>query len=55
MTAILTQRPVSIDRFGTEHRFGCSMPGVTTESGRTHGFAIRRCTECGATRFGIGA
>lgn len=55
MTAILTQRPVSVDRYGTEHRFTCSMPGVTQEHGRTRGFAIHRCTECGATRFGMGA
>ena len=55
MTAILTQRPVSVDRYGTEHRFTCSMPGVTQEHGRNRGFAIHRCTECGATRFGMGA
>ena len=48
---VLLQRPEAIDSFGIEHRYGCSMPGSTLEFGRAQGFMIRRCTECGATRF----
>ncbi|WP_154646338.1 hypothetical protein [Timonella senegalensis] len=47
---VLLQRPVLVDEFGIEHRYGCEMPGTTRELGRNQGFMIRRCTECGATR-----
>ncbi|WP_435298462.1 hypothetical protein [Timonella sp. A28] len=50
MTALL-QRPVLVDVHGIEHRYGCTMPGSTLEFGRNQGFMIRRCTECGATRY----
>ncbi|WP_157544289.1 hypothetical protein [Jonesia quinghaiensis] len=48
---VLLQRPVAFDVNGVEHRYGCSMPGNTLERGRTEGFVIARCTECGAMRF----
>jgi|GEM_PF-2341014 len=52
---VLLQRPVTVDEFGIEHRYGCTTPGYTLELGRSQGFMIRRCAECGATRINTAA
>ncbi|ACV09622.1 hypothetical protein [Jonesia denitrificans] len=48
---VLLQRPVTLDINGVEHRFSCSMPGYTLERGRSEGFVIARCNDCGAMRI----
>ncbi len=49
--SVLLQRPVLLDAFGVEHRYGCSMSDSSLEFGRNAGFMIRRCADCGATRI----
>lgn len=46
-----TTRPETVDQHGTRHRYGCRIPGWTSEPSPLRGWHICRCSECGAVRL----
>lgn len=39
------------DEHGTEHRYGCTRPGWTSNTPRRAGVHVIRCADCGAVRL----
>jgi hypothetical protein len=44
-------RPADLDEHGTEHRYGCTRPGWTSDTPRRAGIHVIRCAGCGAVRL----
>ncbi len=49
--SMTTNRPETVDQHGTRHRYGCRIPGWTSEPSPLRGWHICRCSECGAVRL----